>query len=166
MRQSGGLPLISGSTEITPWFHRVLLPASTGTKRTKTHKMQAPQGSVAWHRPAGAISLISSSPVARTKKCHRFLWHSQSFILCLLWLLSALSFTVVKKFNNGIEIKFDMKGAPVRFDSSGTHQRDVALAQHLFFYINWQWKIVSILCGIHSRRILIRPDIGSCYFQN
>ena len=27
-----------------------------------------------------------------------------------MWLLSALSFTIAKKFKNGIEIKFDMKG--------------------------------------------------------
>ena len=27
-----------------------------------------------------------------------------------MWLLSTLSFTIAKKFKNGIEIKFDMKG--------------------------------------------------------
>ena len=36
-----------------------------------------------------------------------------SFICGLLWLLSTLSFTVAKKFKNGIEIKFDMKGKNV-----------------------------------------------------
>ena len=33
-----------------------------------------------------------------------------SFICGLLWLLSALSFTIAKKFKNGFEITVDMKG--------------------------------------------------------
>lgn len=34
----------------------------------------------------------------------------KSFICCLLWLFSTLSFAITKKFKNGFEIKFDMKG--------------------------------------------------------
>ncbi len=33
-----------------------------------------------------------------------------SFICGLLWLLSVLSFTITKKFKNGIEVELHMKG--------------------------------------------------------
>lgn len=43
----------------------------------------------------------------------RLLLFTLPFICGLLWLFSTLSFTVAKKFKNGIELKLDIKGKNV-----------------------------------------------------